>query len=179
MGASTWVPLVTAAAGLAAGLATGLIGTVLARRWVREDRAAAWQREDALRWHQDRLQAYTRMIAALDAWEAEGARRTPALSAGRVPAAAGDARLRTGGRRGDTVSARVRLRRWALATRSSGSRRPSPGLWRKAARTSTRARSGSGWAIVDNKGRPVREYELFFSGTHRFEFAQKEGVSTV
>jgi hypothetical protein len=62
---------VTAAAGLIAGLAAGLVGTVLARRWATEDRAAAWQREDALRWHQDRLQAYVRMISALDAWDAE------------------------------------------------------------------------------------------------------------
>src|SRR5690349_6908279 len=50
MGASTWVRLVTAAAGLAAGLITGLGTTILIRRWAREDRAAAWQREDALRW---------------------------------------------------------------------------------------------------------------------------------
>jgi hypothetical protein len=71
MGASTWVPLVTAAAGLVAGLAAGLVGTVLARRWAREDRAAAWQREDSLRWHADRLQAYVRLISALEAWDAE------------------------------------------------------------------------------------------------------------
>lgn len=55
--ASTWVSLVTAAAGLIADLA-GLIGTILARRWAVEDRAALWQREDTLRWHQDRLRLY-------------------------------------------------------------------------------------------------------------------------
>ena len=71
MGASTWVPLVTAAAGLIAGLITGLGGAVLARRWVREDRAAAWQREDALRWQADRMQLYARLISALNAWDIE------------------------------------------------------------------------------------------------------------
>jgi hypothetical protein len=71
MSASTWVPLVTAAAGLITGLATGLGTTVLARRWASEDRRAAWQREDQLRWQQDRLQAYTRLISALDDWNAE------------------------------------------------------------------------------------------------------------
>ena len=50
MDTSTWVPLVTAAAGLVAGLAAGLISTVLARRWAREDRLAAWERADRLRW---------------------------------------------------------------------------------------------------------------------------------
>jgi hypothetical protein len=54
MDTGTWVPLVTAAAGLIAGL----VSTILARRWAREDRTAAWQREDALRWHADRLQVY-------------------------------------------------------------------------------------------------------------------------
>jgi hypothetical protein len=71
MGASTWVPLVTAAAGLIAGLITGLGTTILTRRWASEDRAAAWQREDSLRWQQDRLQVYARLISALEAWDAE------------------------------------------------------------------------------------------------------------
>jgi hypothetical protein len=71
MSASTWVPLVTAAAGLIAGLATGLGSTLLARRWSREDRAAQWQREDSLRWQQDRLQVYARLISALEAWDGE------------------------------------------------------------------------------------------------------------
>jgi RHS repeat-associated protein len=38
---------------------------------------------------------------------------------------------------------------------------------------------GSGWTIFDNKGRPVRTYEPFFSATSGFEFAVQTGVSTV
>jgi RHS repeat-associated protein len=38
---------------------------------------------------------------------------------------------------------------------------------------------GSGWQILDNKGRPVRKYEPFFSATSGFEFAAQTGVSTV
>jgi RHS repeat-associated protein len=38
---------------------------------------------------------------------------------------------------------------------------------------------GSGWAIRNNKGKPVRRYEPFFSATHRFEFAATAGVSSV
>ena len=36
---------------------------------------------------------------------------------------------------------------------------------------------GSGWTIFNNKGKPVREYEPFFTATHRFEFAVQRGVS--
>jgi RHS repeat-associated protein len=36
---------------------------------------------------------------------------------------------------------------------------------------------GSGWTIVNNKGKPVRQYEPFFSTTHQFEFAVQVGVS--
>ena len=39
--------------------------------------------------------------------------------------------------------------------------------------------AGSGWTIFDNKGRPVRKYEPFFSATNGFEFAAQAGVSTV
>ena len=39
--------------------------------------------------------------------------------------------------------------------------------------------AGSGWTIFDNKGRPVRKYEPFFSATSGFEFAAQTGVSTV
>ena len=39
--------------------------------------------------------------------------------------------------------------------------------------------AGSGWTIFDNKGRPVRQYEPFFSATNGFEFAAATGVSTV
>jgi RHS repeat-associated protein len=38
---------------------------------------------------------------------------------------------------------------------------------------------GSGWTIFNNKGKPVRQYEPFFSATHHFEFARSEGVSPV
>ena len=38
---------------------------------------------------------------------------------------------------------------------------------------------GSGWTIFNNKGKPVRQYEPFFSATHQFEFARTVGVSPV
>jgi len=38
---------------------------------------------------------------------------------------------------------------------------------------------GSGWTIFNNKGKPVRKYEPFFTDTHRFEFAVRIGVSPV
>jgi RHS repeat-associated protein len=38
---------------------------------------------------------------------------------------------------------------------------------------------GSGWTIFNNKGKPVRQYEPFFSATHRFEFGVLVGVSPV
>ncbi len=38
---------------------------------------------------------------------------------------------------------------------------------------------GSGWTIFNNKGKPVRKYEPFFSRTHRFEFNRQAGVSSV
>lgn len=38
---------------------------------------------------------------------------------------------------------------------------------------------GSGWTIFNNKGKPVRQYEPFFSATHGFEFAAVAGVSAV
>ncbi|MGH7844098.1 MAG: SpvB/TcaC N-terminal domain-containing protein, partial [Candidatus Binatia bacterium] len=38
---------------------------------------------------------------------------------------------------------------------------------------------GSGWTIFNNKGKPVRQYEPFFSATHGFEFAKIVGVSPV
>jgi RHS repeat-associated protein len=37
---------------------------------------------------------------------------------------------------------------------------------------------GSGWTIFNNKGKPVRQFEPFFSNTHQFEFAVQAGVST-
>ncbi|WP_300452424.1 SpvB/TcaC N-terminal domain-containing protein [Accumulibacter sp.] len=38
---------------------------------------------------------------------------------------------------------------------------------------------GSGWTIFNNKGKPVRQYEPFFSATHEFEFGVMVGVSPV
>ena len=38
---------------------------------------------------------------------------------------------------------------------------------------------GTGWTIFNNKGRPVRQYEPFFSATHMFEFARLVGVSPI
>lgn len=38
---------------------------------------------------------------------------------------------------------------------------------------------GSGWTIYNNMGKPVRQFEPFFSGTHRFESAVIAGVSSV
>ena len=35
----------------------------------------------------------------------------------------------------------------------------------------------SGWTIFNNKGKPVRQYEPFFSATHGFEFGVQVGVS--
>ena len=38
---------------------------------------------------------------------------------------------------------------------------------------------GSGWTIFNNKGKPVRQYEPFFSATFAFEFAMAVGVSPI
>jgi RHS repeat-associated protein len=38
---------------------------------------------------------------------------------------------------------------------------------------------GSGWTIFNNKGKPVRQYEPFFSSSHDFEFAAIRGVSPI
>jgi len=38
---------------------------------------------------------------------------------------------------------------------------------------------GSGWTVFNNKGKPVRQYEPFFSATHGFEFARTVGVSLI
>ncbi|VVO04135.1 hypothetical protein PS710_02909 [Pseudomonas fluorescens] len=38
---------------------------------------------------------------------------------------------------------------------------------------------GSGWTLFNNKGKPVRQYEPFFSATHGFEFGVQVGVSPV
>ncbi|WP_460821619.1 SpvB/TcaC N-terminal domain-containing protein [Nocardioides ungokensis] len=38
---------------------------------------------------------------------------------------------------------------------------------------------GSGWTVFNNKGKPVRQYEPFFSATHDFELGITVGVSPV
>jgi len=38
---------------------------------------------------------------------------------------------------------------------------------------------GSGWTVFNNKGKPVRQYEPFFTDTHSFEFDVRIGVSPV
>ena len=38
---------------------------------------------------------------------------------------------------------------------------------------------GSGWMVFNNKGKPVRQYEPFFSATQGFEFGVIQGVSPV
>ena len=38
---------------------------------------------------------------------------------------------------------------------------------------------GSGWSIFNNKGKPIRAYEPFFTATQAFEFDRREGASTV
>ena len=38
---------------------------------------------------------------------------------------------------------------------------------------------GNGWTIFNNKGKPVRQYEPYFSDTHHFEFARIKGVSPI
>jgi len=37
---------------------------------------------------------------------------------------------------------------------------------------------GSGWTLYNNKGKPVRRYEPFFSADHRFQFDNKVGVAS-
>ncbi|WHZ29750.1 MAG: insecticidal toxin complex protein [Nitrospira sp.] len=38
---------------------------------------------------------------------------------------------------------------------------------------------GTGWTVFNNKGKPVRQYEPFFTDTHHFEFDVRIGVSPV
>ncbi|HKO95844.1 MAG TPA: SpvB/TcaC N-terminal domain-containing protein [Pyrinomonadaceae bacterium] len=38
---------------------------------------------------------------------------------------------------------------------------------------------GSSWTVFNNKGKPVRQYEPFFSDRHQFEFAVRAGVSPI
>jgi RHS repeat-associated protein len=36
---------------------------------------------------------------------------------------------------------------------------------------------GTGWTVFNNKGKPVRQYEPFFTATHGFEFNARHGIS--
>jgi RHS repeat-associated protein len=38
---------------------------------------------------------------------------------------------------------------------------------------------GTGWTVFNNKGKPVRQYEPFFTDTHHFEFDIRIGVSPI
>ena len=38
---------------------------------------------------------------------------------------------------------------------------------------------GTGWTVFNNKGKPVRQFEPFFSATHDFEFGVQVGVSPI
>ncbi|MBS0150491.1 MAG: hypothetical protein JSR31_06075 [Nitrospira sp.] len=38
---------------------------------------------------------------------------------------------------------------------------------------------GSGWTVFNNKGKPVRQFEPYFSATHAFEFDVRVGVSPI
>lgn len=44
---------------------------------------------------------------------------------------------------------------------------------------SERRWTGTGWIVFNNKGKPIRRYEPFFSHTHRFEFDVRAGRSPV
>jgi hypothetical protein len=64
---SVWVPLVTAAVGLLAGLGA----SILTQHWADRREDARWEREDSQRRLQDRQQVYARLMAALYAWDDE------------------------------------------------------------------------------------------------------------
>jgi RHS repeat-associated protein len=38
---------------------------------------------------------------------------------------------------------------------------------------------GTGWTVLNNKGKPVRQFEPFFTDTHRYEFDMRVGVSPI
>ena len=54
-----------------------------------------------------------------------------------------------------------------------------PGLVSDAGPVVERRWVGSGWTNFNNKGKPVRQYEPFFSPTHGFEFGTQVGVSPI
>ena len=128
--------------------------------------------------------ATTRFLYDLGAYQRTSAAGA-ALAAGRLHAGPRDPRLRPGGaaalprRPADhEVPVPLRLlRRLRPGDPAQGAGRARPGHRRRPAVSPRWA--GSGWTIFDNKGRPVRHYEPFFSATNGFEFAAQTGVSTV
>ncbi|MFL9966301.1 SpvB/TcaC N-terminal domain-containing protein [Paraburkholderia sediminicola] len=54
-----------------------------------------------------------------------------------------------------------------------------PGPVRPGGTTVAQRWIGSGWTIYNNKGKPVRKYEPFFSAVPEFEFAAIQGVSPI
>jgi hypothetical protein len=82
-----WVPVIAASIGATAAVLVGVVTQWwsgrrdrqhweheredLREQWEheREERREQWDRERAIRWLQDRQQAYARLIAALDAWD--------------------------------------------------------------------------------------------------------------
>jgi hypothetical protein len=89
--ASPWVPVVAASVGAGAALIVGVLTQWWStrrenQRWERErgERQKQWQREDSLRWHQDRQQTYSSFLSALFEWDG----RLAAARAGRVNDAA-------------------------------------------------------------------------------------------
>jgi hypothetical protein len=62
-----WVPLAVAGAGL-----VSTYGAAILTRWGdRRERREQWQREESLRWQEDRQRAYAGLMAALDEWDRE------------------------------------------------------------------------------------------------------------
>jgi len=64
---SVWVPLVTAAMGLLAGLGA----SILTQYWADRREDARWERDESQRRWQDRQQIYAHLMAALYAWDDE------------------------------------------------------------------------------------------------------------
>ena len=65
----------------------------------------------------------------------------------------------------------------STATGSGGRSSARPGRRPDPVTAARRGGPRSGWTIYDNKGRPVRTYEPFFTATNAFEFGAASGVS--
>jgi RHS repeat-associated protein len=118
--------------------------------------------------------ASTRIVYDIDAHRRDPARRAPAASArfarethASGPAPAGELRIQASISYSDGFAREIQAK--ALAE---------PGPTPHADHTDPRW-VGTGWTVFDNKGRPVRTFEPFFTDTHRFEFDVRVGVSTV